>query len=94
MDRFVVVHSSEAIKNGYPDDQGTLHHLNRWHEAAFCLYETDGEKPIRFVASDGGEPEDQLLVRDWSWVADELNKLAKEVEDARNANPVGVPTPR
>ena len=28
------------------------------------------------IGYDGGEPEDQLLVRDWSWVPDILNKIA------------------
>ena len=27
------------------------------------------------VESDGGEPEDQLLVRDWSWVPEMLNEV-------------------
>lgn len=30
------------------------------------------------IGYDGGEPEDQLLVRDWQWVAVALNKLADE----------------
>jgi hypothetical protein len=33
-----------------------------------------------WVACDGGEPEDQLLCRDWSWVPDYLNKLDREHE--------------
>lgn len=30
----------------------------------------------RLVGIDGGEPEDQLLCRDWKWVPEELNRLA------------------
>ncbi|GAF86353.1 unnamed protein product [marine sediment metagenome] len=29
------------------------------------------------VGEDGGEPEDQLLVRDWSWVAPALNAASE-----------------
>ena len=36
--------------------------------------EIEGDKPIRILGMDGGEPEDQTLYRDWSWVASELNK--------------------
>ena len=32
------------------------------------------------VGADGGEPEDQLLVRDWSWVAEALNAVHAEHE--------------
>ena len=34
----------------------------------------------RFVAADGGEPEDNSFYRDLSWVVDELNALAKKVK--------------
>jgi hypothetical protein len=74
--RFIVVHVDDAIKGGYPDDHGMLEHANRWRDSFWCLYETDGEKPIRFVGNDGGEPEDQRLFRNWKWVVDELNALA------------------
>lgn len=33
----------------------------------------DGE-PVEFMGSDGGEPEDNTLGRDWSWVAPALQK--------------------
>lgn len=36
----------------------------------------------RELGCDGGEPEDQLLTRDWAWVADELNSLAAALTDA------------
>lgn len=32
----------------------------------------------RFVATEGGEPEDQILCRDWAWVVPELNKALNE----------------
>ena len=42
------------------------------------LFLYSDEKPIRFIAADGGEPEDQTLTRDFSWVVDELNKALSE----------------
>jgi hypothetical protein len=36
----------------------------------------DAGNRVRYVASDGGEPEDQSFLRDWSWVVDELNQAA------------------
>ena len=38
----------------------------------------DPLKPL-FVARDGGEPEDQLFYRNWSWVPNLLNKLDEEI---------------
>lgn len=75
MDRFIVVSSHEAQAKGFPDMFWSAQGLEHF----WCLYETDGEKPIRLVACDGGEPEDQLLVRDWRWVPEELNKLAERI---------------
>ena len=53
----------------YDDEYG-------WH---FVLIDTEtGEE----VGTDGGEPEDQLLVRDWKWVPELLNKLDDELKAA------------
>lgn len=74
--RFVVVSRDEAIKNC-------------WCEADYCgdkwqnvLYDTSTTPPTE-IGSDGGEPEDQTLVRDWRWVPKILNKLANEIEQLR-----------
>lgn len=75
MDRFVVVSVAEAIERKYPGWED----FQRYQDYFWCLYETDGEKPTRLVFSDGGEPEDQSLVRDWSWVPEELNRLSEEL---------------
>lgn len=32
------------------------------------------------IGSDGGEPEDQVLVRDWRWVVDALNAVVDEAK--------------
>lgn len=52
---------------------------NGWSSPRFVLIDTKtGEE----VGSDGGQPEDQLLVRDWAWVPELLNKMNKM--DAEN----------
>lgn len=38
------------------------------------IWEVEDDIGYRFVGSDGGEPEDQTLGRNWRWVVDELNK--------------------
>lgn len=54
-----------------------------WRDCRYAIVEFDGEKPVRLVDWDGGEPEDQILTRDWRWVAEEMNKLASEVRAAQ-----------
>jgi hypothetical protein len=55
-------------------------------DTQWALVEYDGDQMVRIVGVDGGEPEDQTLVRDWNWVAVEMNALARQLrasEDAR-----------
>lgn len=42
-----------------------------------CIDRTTGVA----VGNDGGEPEDQLLVRDWYWVVQALNRLDQEWQE-------------
>lgn len=74
MKRFILVDYLGAVAAKYPEVEPDGYDL----EYRICLYETDGEKPIRLVAVDGGEPEDQTFGRNWNWVLGELNKLAEE----------------
>lgn len=58
-------------------------------EFGWAIAEMSPEGKIaRLVGYDGGEPEDQLLVRDWSWVVDALNaeraKVAARDKDLQN----------
>lgn len=75
MERFRIFWAETAFENNYPDSDE--------YEGSHCylLYETDGTKPIRLVASDQMEPEDATLGRDLSWVQDELNKLADRIQE-------------
>lgn len=78
MDRFIVVSSDEARRQELPGWDCLHQNGSGWH---WCLYETDGEKPIRLVGEDGGEPEDQFLTRDLAWVPVEMNKLAEKIKE-------------
>ena len=42
----------------------------------------------RFVNQDGGEPEDQTLNRDWSWVVRELNNALEYRPSTENSDVV------
>lgn len=49
-------------------------------EYGWCIVEVaPNGKPIRVLGDDIAEPEDKLLVRDFSWVADVLNLVRAEV---------------
>lgn len=87
MDRYVVILADEALGRRLPGFDG------EWAEAEhsihdryyWCLYEVDDAgKPIRLVGQDGGEPEDQLLVRDWKWVVEEMNWVAEQRDQLRS----------
>lgn len=80
MDRFIVVSIDEAVERGYPTGGEEVAYL-KWGDLFWCLFETDGEKPIRLVGTDAMEPEDAVLVRDLGWVVQELNQLAQEVKE-------------
>jgi hypothetical protein len=82
MNKYIVVHYDEAKKKKYP---GVMDYHHDW---CYFLYETDGQKPIRLVGSDSAEPEDKILIRSFSWVVEEVNKLSEKIEEleADNAN--------
>ncbi len=79
--RFVIVLNHEAHEKGWHTDNHwcgpsakpggcSPHHFwEVWDTATV---------PPTFVGDDFGEPEDALLVRNFSWVADRLNRIAKE----------------
>ncbi len=81
MKRFVLKNLEEAAEEGWAGtEEYDLDRAVGWNDWRYStgLFETDGKKSIRLVGTDGGEPEDQRLYRDWEWVVDELNKLAEE----------------
>ncbi len=82
MNRYIVVSNVDAIEAGYPGAEEMKERYERRSlgDVFCCLYETDGEKPIRLVGNDHMEPEDARLYRDLSWVVDELNRVAREAD--------------
>ncbi len=67
----------EAIQN---KDGDLLDFGDSFTNYLFCRTEYEGlDIPyIRYVNCDGGEAEDQTLRRDYSWVAEELNRAYVE----------------
>jgi len=64
-ERFRVLTRIEAAKE--------LNWLEPYEEWGWVVVEYPENGPPRFVGEDGGEPEDQLLIRDWRWVVPALN---------------------
>lgn len=52
--------------------------VRRSSEVAYG-YDIVDTRDGRIVGGDGGEPEDQTLLRDWKWVPVELNALAAKL---------------
>lgn len=73
-DRFFVVDESEAKELLGDSFEGT------YDGESWCLLEKMDDGTHRLVGMDGGEPEDQSLVRDWAWIVAELNAQAKQIE--------------
>lgn len=69
-ERFALLNAEEATATSLDEF---------WNDDAIYLFEfgPDGT-PLRFIDSDGGEPEDQTFYRNWSWVVPLLNKIDKE----------------
>lgn len=55
------------------------------YDYRFGIWEVEDGIGYKFVGSDGGEPEDNSLNRDWAWVVDELNAAYLQgIKDAQN----------
>lgn len=69
MKKFIYKCAEEACEENWPESE--------YLYGSTALYEMKNDVPIRLVATDGGEPEDQTFNRDWWWVVDELNAAVK-----------------
>lgn len=52
-----------------------------WSGPNTGVFRCEDGVPVRLLGMDGGEPEDQTLGRDWSWIAkalDDAYKLGRE----------------
>lgn len=71
-DRYAVVFSHDAWKRQLPGAEEP-----RGFDSWWAIWECDDAgNPVREVGSDAGEPEDKILVRDFKWVLEELNRAA------------------
>ena len=70
-ERFVVVDEEAAIERGWLKDGQPSYGYRT------ILFDTSTDPPTE-VGSDGGEPEDQTLGRDWRWVPELCNRLDAE----------------
>lgn len=70
-----VVRRSELTDAHYAAAPHMIDRDDRWGDHAYDSYvfRYEGNHPVECLGSDGGEPEDQTLGRDWSWVAPALN---------------------
>jgi hypothetical protein len=74
---FVVLSDDEALVRGGPGAP----HPEEVRNFGWAIYEQDAQgRLVEFIGRDGGEPEDQLLVRDWAWVTGALNAERAEVD--------------
>lgn len=65
--RFVVLSTDELSEAQRADI-----YVPEWADYCNALVDT---KTGEVLGTDGGEPEDQTLTRDWAWVAAALNRL-------------------
>lgn len=73
----VIAHTA-AAQRGCPVPRGyeSWADFNRWESVAtgwsFGVWRCERGVPVELIGEDGGEPEDQVLVRGWDWVAPAL----------------------
>jgi hypothetical protein len=75
--KYEAISFEEAAKRGYPhpwgDDWGDESDYDDYDYRHGIWLIVDGEA-MKCLGTDGGEPEDQTMNRDWSWIAPALNE--------------------
>lgn len=75
MSRYIVLDDDDATLAGGPAAP-TADSYSDW---GWTVYRQDEDgRLLEAIGSDGGEPEDQLLIRDWKWVAPALEAAYQE----------------
>ncbi len=64
--------AADGLPGTYPEDYGQDLDL-RWG-----VWVCEDGKPVELLGQDGGEPEDQMLVRSWRWVVPALEKAYRD----------------
>ncbi len=72
MIKYEILTNEEEVKLGIAEK-------DKWDDYCLMLWLFVDDKPVKLIASDGGEPEDNSFGRDWNFVPGELNKLAKRI---------------
>jgi len=82
--RYEVVSVADAKAKGLPGSED----IEDKDDCRSILYRIDDGGVYHYFHCDGGEPEDNWFFRDWSWVPDELNKLAAMIPvESKDKNP-------
>jgi len=69
--------SPEELKNKLPKEERPT----EYYHGGMCVLFDSLDNFVRIVGTDGGEPEDNTLHRDYSWVIPELNRLQEYIEE-------------
>ena len=87
--KYIDTFYSQKLINKYPEIAQEAGLTNK--DYCWVLCHIKDNKPIQYIAHDGGEPEDQVFVRDLDWIAPSLNNyeeklhtLNKQVEELSN----------
>ncbi len=81
MNRFELMDVDEAIKLGIIEQP--------YNNGIQVVIENLPDGTKMFIGDDGGEPEDQLLCRDWKWVVPALNKAFKDGQNSHKKHIYG-----
>lgn len=73
MKPYFVMSNSDAIAAGYIA-------ADELDDAGYSVFRRRPDGAPELIGSDGGEPEDQILIRDWDWVVTALNAEAERAE--------------
>ena len=76
---YKLVSATEAFSNKYPDYENWTGEDEEACKDSYrtAIYRFENGVAVEYLGSDGGEPEDQSLSRDWSWVDTALDKAYK-----------------
>lgn len=68
--RYFCLFNDDAVSQGYLNAEDS-------REYGSSIFRRNDDGTVTLVGEDGGEPEDQTLNRDWKWVIEALNRLAR-----------------
>jgi len=72
--RIFTLRDAKAAGCNDPDLEARFEYMEEYdYTSGVFLCDAQGN-PKKLIGTDGGEPEDQTLGRDWNWVMDALNE--------------------